>query len=47
MLAWDRANRSSAGPVPAADSQWDMDALGYVRQEFAADLEAKSRPLFE
>lgn len=47
LLAWDRSNQSSAGPVPAADPRWDSNALGYVRQEFAADLEAKSRPLLE
>ncbi|MFD7016632.1 hypothetical protein [Streptomyces sp. NPDC059928] len=47
LVAWDRANESSVGPVPAADPRWDANAVGYVRQEFAADLDAKSRPLFD
>ena len=47
LLAWDRAKESSAGAVPAADPCWDSNPLGYVRQEFAADLDAKSRPLFD
>lgn len=47
LLAWDRANESSAGAAPAADPCWDSNPLGYVRQEFAADLDANSRPLFD
>ena len=36
LLEHDRAHGTGHGNVPAADSRWDTDARGYVRQEHAA-----------